>query len=153
MLTSVPCLWLKVCHTTATKAALKQLIKKNGHTYADLARDARGRGITDESGMIALAQERGWDPADTKAAMRQMPQAQAIYDKMSPESRQRVDERVDVLRRHGRAELLAFHELAEAVALGHHHRQRGPQVVEDAGAEGKSCFGQVKMRTDGNVGV
>ena len=37
--------------------------------YADLARDARGRGITDESGMIALAQERGWDPADTKAAM------------------------------------------------------------------------------------
>ncbi len=37
--------------------------------YADLARDARGRGITDESGMIALARERGWDPADTKAAM------------------------------------------------------------------------------------
>jgi hypothetical protein len=32
--------------------------------------------------------------ADTKAAMRQMPQAQTIYDKMSPDSRQRVDERV-----------------------------------------------------------
>ena len=32
--------------------------------------------------------------ADTKAAMRQMPQAQAIYDKMAPESRQRIDERV-----------------------------------------------------------
>ena len=37
--------------------------------YADLARDAQARGVTDEAGMIALAQERGWDPADTKAAL------------------------------------------------------------------------------------
>ena len=37
--------------------------------YAELGRDAQARGITDEAGMIALAQERGWDPADTKAAM------------------------------------------------------------------------------------
>lgn len=37
--------------------------------YAELARDAQARGITDEAGMITLAQERGWNPADTKAAM------------------------------------------------------------------------------------
>ena len=37
--------------------------------YADLAREAQARGISDEAGMIALAQERGWDPANTKAAL------------------------------------------------------------------------------------
>lgn len=38
--------------------------------YAELARDARPRGIKDEAGLIAFAQqERGWDPADTKAAL------------------------------------------------------------------------------------
>jgi hypothetical protein len=37
--------------------------------YAELAREAQGRGVTDEAGMIALAQERGWNPADTKAAL------------------------------------------------------------------------------------
>jgi hypothetical protein len=29
--------------------------------YAELARDAQARGVTDEAGMIALAQERGWN--------------------------------------------------------------------------------------------
>ena len=37
--------------------------------YGELARDARAGGVTDEAGMIALAQERGWTPADTKAAL------------------------------------------------------------------------------------
>jgi hypothetical protein len=37
--------------------------------YGELARDAQARGVTDEAGMIALAQERGWDTADTKAAL------------------------------------------------------------------------------------
>jgi len=37
--------------------------------YAELARDAQARGVTDEAGMIAIAQERGWNPADTKAAL------------------------------------------------------------------------------------
>lgn len=37
--------------------------------YGDLARDAQARGVTDEAGMIALAQERGWEPANAKAAM------------------------------------------------------------------------------------
>jgi hypothetical protein len=37
--------------------------------YGQLARDAQARGVTDEAGMIALGQERGWDPADTKAAL------------------------------------------------------------------------------------
>jgi hypothetical protein len=37
--------------------------------YADLAREAQARGINDEAGMITLAQERGWSPADTKAAL------------------------------------------------------------------------------------
>lgn len=37
--------------------------------YAGLARDAQARGITDEAGLITLARERGWDPADTKAAL------------------------------------------------------------------------------------
>ena len=37
--------------------------------YAELARDAQARRINDEAGMITLAQERGWDPADTKAAL------------------------------------------------------------------------------------
>ncbi len=37
--------------------------------YGELARDAQARGSTDEAGMIALAQERGWDPVDTKAAL------------------------------------------------------------------------------------
>lgn len=37
--------------------------------YADLARQAQARGINDEAGMITLAQERGWSPADTKAAL------------------------------------------------------------------------------------
>ncbi len=38
-------------------------------TTPSLARDAQARGITDEAGMITLAQERGWSPADTKAAL------------------------------------------------------------------------------------
>ncbi|HYO04020.1 MAG TPA: hypothetical protein VET27_19990 [Mycobacterium sp.] len=37
--------------------------------YGELARDAQARGVTDEAGMIAVAQERGWDPTDTKAAL------------------------------------------------------------------------------------
>src|ERR1700742_5132679 len=37
--------------------------------YAALARDAQSRGVTDEAGMIALGQERGWNPADTKSAL------------------------------------------------------------------------------------
>jgi len=37
--------------------------------YADLARQAQARGINNEAGMITLAQERGWDPTDTKAAL------------------------------------------------------------------------------------
>jgi hypothetical protein len=37
--------------------------------YAELARDAQARGINDEAGMITLALERGWSPADTKAAL------------------------------------------------------------------------------------
>ena len=37
--------------------------------YADLAREAQARGVTDEAGMIAIAQEQGWNPADTKAAL------------------------------------------------------------------------------------
>lgn len=37
--------------------------------YAALTRDAQARGINHEAGMITLAQERGWDPADTKAAL------------------------------------------------------------------------------------
>jgi hypothetical protein len=37
--------------------------------YADLAREAQARGINDEAGMITLAQERGWSPADTKVAL------------------------------------------------------------------------------------
>ncbi len=37
--------------------------------YAELAKAAQARGVTDEAGMIALAGERGWDPADTKAAL------------------------------------------------------------------------------------
>ena len=37
--------------------------------YAALARDAQARGINDEAGMITLAHERGWNPADTKAAL------------------------------------------------------------------------------------
>jgi hypothetical protein len=37
--------------------------------YADLARDAQARRVVDEAGMIALATERGWNPADTKAAL------------------------------------------------------------------------------------
>ena len=37
--------------------------------YAELALAAQARGITDEAGMITLGQERGWDAADTKAAL------------------------------------------------------------------------------------
>ena len=37
--------------------------------YADLARTAQSRGITDEAGLIGLATERGWDPAAAKAAL------------------------------------------------------------------------------------
>ena len=37
--------------------------------YAELARDAQARGINDEAGMIAIAQEKGWSPTDTKAAL------------------------------------------------------------------------------------
>jgi hypothetical protein len=50
--------------------------------YAELARQAQARGITDEAGMITLATERGWDPADTKAALdgwvRRMGQSMAV---------------------------------------------------------------------------
>jgi hypothetical protein len=50
--------------------------------YADLAREAQGRGITDEAGMITLAQERGINPADAKAAfdgwVRRMGQSMAV---------------------------------------------------------------------------
>jgi hypothetical protein len=41
-----------------------------------------------------LLQKQRQHEIDTKAAMRQMPQAQAIYDKMTPESRERVAERL-----------------------------------------------------------
>ncbi len=37
--------------------------------YAELARDAQARGINDVAGTISLSQERGWNPADTKAAL------------------------------------------------------------------------------------
>jgi hypothetical protein len=37
--------------------------------YAELAREAQARGINDEAGMITLAEERGWTPANTKAAL------------------------------------------------------------------------------------
>jgi hypothetical protein len=37
--------------------------------YTELAREAQSRGVNDEAGMITLAQERGWNPADTKAAL------------------------------------------------------------------------------------
>ena len=37
--------------------------------YAEIAREAQARGVTDEAGMIAIAQERGLNPADTKAAL------------------------------------------------------------------------------------
>jgi hypothetical protein len=37
--------------------------------YAEVARLAQARGVTDEAGMIALGQERGWDATDTKAAL------------------------------------------------------------------------------------
>jgi hypothetical protein len=37
--------------------------------YAALSRDAQDRGVTDEAGMIAIAQEKGWDPGCTKAAL------------------------------------------------------------------------------------
>jgi hypothetical protein len=50
--------------------------------YAGLARDAQARGITDEAGMIALAQERGWGPADAKGAfdgwVQRMTQSMAV---------------------------------------------------------------------------
>ncbi|BDX31023.1 hypothetical protein TUM20985_15700 [Mycobacterium antarcticum] len=37
--------------------------------YAGLARDAQAKGITDMAGMVRLGEERGWDPADTQAAL------------------------------------------------------------------------------------
>ncbi len=37
--------------------------------YAVLAKEAQGRGVTDEAGIMALAMEWGWDPADAKAAL------------------------------------------------------------------------------------
>lgn len=37
--------------------------------YAELTRAAQARRVTDEAGMIAIGAERGWDPADTKAAL------------------------------------------------------------------------------------
>ncbi len=50
--------------------------------YADLAREAQARGINDEAGMIALAQARGWDPSDAKAAfdgwVKRMAQSAAV---------------------------------------------------------------------------
>jgi len=38
-------------------------------SVAELAREAQARGVTDEAGMIAIAQEHGRNPADTKAAL------------------------------------------------------------------------------------
>jgi len=37
--------------------------------YAELARDPQARGVTDEAGMVGIAQEKGWNPSDTKAAL------------------------------------------------------------------------------------
>lgn len=37
--------------------------------YARLVREAQAQGIFDQAGMISLAKERGWDPAETKAAL------------------------------------------------------------------------------------
>lgn len=42
-----------------------------------------------------LLQKQRQHEIDTKAAMRQMPQAQSIYDKMTPDSRERVKERLE----------------------------------------------------------
>lgn len=37
--------------------------------YARLVREAQARGVVDQSGMINLATERGWNPLATKAAL------------------------------------------------------------------------------------
>lgn len=37
--------------------------------YAELAKECQARGVNDEAGMIAVAQERGWSAEDTKAAL------------------------------------------------------------------------------------
>jgi len=37
--------------------------------YAEVAKDAQARGVTDEAGMLALAAERGFEGPDFKAAM------------------------------------------------------------------------------------
>jgi hypothetical protein len=57
-------------HSVAAEDPIWQPI--NGislQNYGELARDAQARGITDEAGMIALGEERGWNPTDTKAAL------------------------------------------------------------------------------------
>lgn len=50
--------------------------------YADFSREAQARGVTDEAGMIAIAQERGFSAEDTKAALdgwiARMGQSQAV---------------------------------------------------------------------------
>ncbi len=50
--------------------------------YADLSREAQARGVTDEAGMIAIAQEKGFSAEDTKAALdgwiARMGQSQAV---------------------------------------------------------------------------
>ena len=50
--------------------------------YADLSKECQARGVTDEAGMIALAQEKGWSAEDTKAALdgwiARMGQSQAV---------------------------------------------------------------------------
>lgn len=50
--------------------------------YAELAKECQARGINDEAGMITVSQEKGWDPADTKAALdgwvARMGQSQAV---------------------------------------------------------------------------
>ena len=67
--------------------------------YAELARDAQARGVTDETGMITLAKERGWTrrirrrrgvAADEGEARRlQLAEAQARYGRRSEGGRRR----------------------------------------------------------------
>jgi hypothetical protein len=75
--------------------------------------------------------------ADTRAAMRQMLQAHAIYDKMSPESRQRIDERMANVNRYSHTKRFVasvFSELNRQSMADNRRKMTAPITKADLGA-------------------
>ena len=69
------------------------------------------------------------------------------------ELEQRLFQRVDVFGGDGVTDAALLDDVGERVAARGHHRQPGPEVVEDAGAERELGLDVVEVRADAEIGL